>query len=276
MHTLYVVATPIENLEDVTLRALRLLQEVSIIAAEDTRTTRKLLKRYDIRTPLVSYYEGNRFLRLPFLLERLQQEDVALVSEAGMPGIRDPGYELVQAAVQAGATVVPVPGASAVTTALAVSGLPSDQFLFLGFLPSRRKERRQALELVCHEPYTLVVFEAPHRLRASLEDMVVSLGADRRMAVCRELTKLYEEVYRGTASEALAHFAQPRGEFTLVIAGVPEERRQGEVSLQDVSDSLQRLKVAGVLAREAVSQVARQYDLPRRQVYQMWVELRPK
>lgn len=276
MHTLYVVATPIGNLEDVTFRAVRVLQEVSIIAAEDTRTTRKLLKRYDIRTPLVSYYEGNRFLRIPFLLERLLEGDVALVSEAGTPAIRDPGYELVQAAVQAGATVVPVPGASAVTTALAVSGLPSDQFLFLGFLPSRRKERRQALELACHEPYTLVVFEAPHRLRASLEDMVVSLGADRRMAVCRELTKLYEEVYQGTASEALAHFAQPRGEFTLVIAGVPEGRGQEEVSPEEVLASLERLKVAGVLAREAVSQVARQYDLPRRQVYQMWIELRPQ
>ncbi|MFH1140583.1 MAG: 16S rRNA (cytidine(1402)-2'-O)-methyltransferase [Chloroflexota bacterium] len=273
MHTLYVVATPIGNLEDVTFRAVRVLQEVGIIAAEDTRTTRKLLKRYDIRTPLVSYYEGNRFLRLPFLLERLQQEDVALVSEAGMPGIRDPGYELVQAAVQAGATVVPVPGASAVTTALAVSGLPADQFLFLGFLPSRRKERRQALELVCHEPYTLVVFEAPHRLRASLEDMVVSLGADRRMAVCRELTKFYEEVYRGTASEALAHFAQPRGEFTLVIAGAEENKVSEEVTLQDAVEGLRRLKVSGVSAREAVAQVALQYGLPRRRVYQMWLEL---
>src|SRR3972149_1533833 len=143
MPTLYVVATPIGNLEDVTLRALRVLREVSLIAAEDTRTTRKLLSYYNIHTPLVSYYEANRSLRIPYLLERLQQSDVALVSEAGTPGVRDPGRELIQAAIEAGVTVVPLPGPSAVTAALAASGLPSQDFLFLGFLPSRQKQRRQ-------------------------------------------------------------------------------------------------------------------------------------
>ena len=273
MHTLYVVATPIGNLEDITLRALRVLQEVSLIAAEDTRTTKKLLQRHSIRTPLVSYYEGNRSVRIPYLLERLQDGDVALVSEAGMPGIRDPGRELVQAAAQVGVAVVPVAGPSAVTAALAVSGLPSDEFLFLGFLPRRRKERRQALQTVAQEPHTLVLFEAPHRLRASLEDMAATLGAERQVAVCRELTKLYEEVYRATLSEAMAHFAQPRGEFTLVIAGAEAKKGEEDTPTQEVLDSLRRLKAAGISAREAVSQVTQQYGLPRRRVYRMWLEL---
>ena len=273
MHTLYVVATPIGNLEDITLRALRVLQEVGIIAAEDTRTTRKLLRRHNIRTSLVSYYEGNRFLRIPFLLERLQEVDVALVSDAGMPGIRDPGYELVRAAIQAGVPVVPVPGPSAVTTALAVSGLPADQFLFLGFLPSRRKERLEALQRVSRQPHTLVLFEAPHRLRASLADLAAALGSDRRVAVCRELTKLYEEIYRGTISQAQEHFTQPRGEFTLVMAGAEEKEGSEEVTLQDVVEGLRKLRASGVAAREAVAQVMAQYGLPRRQVYQMWLGL---
>ncbi len=273
MHTLYVVATPIGNLEDVTLRSIRVLQQVSIIAAEDTRTTRKLLHHHNIRTPLVSYYQGNRFMRIPFLLERLQAGDVALVSDAGIPGIRDPGYELVRAAIQAGVPVVPVPGSSAVTTALAASGLPADQFLFLGFLPSRRKERLQALQRVSRQPCTLVLFEAPHRLAASLEDMAAALGSDRQVAVCRELTKLYEEIYRGTISQAQAYFAQPRGEFTLVIAGAEENQGSDEVTLQDAMESLRSLKATGTLAREAVAQVAVQYGLPRRRAYQMWLEL---
>ena len=273
MHTLYVVATPIGNLEDITLRALRVLQEVSLIAAEDTRTTRKLLQRHNIRTPLASYYEGNRSVRIPYLLERLQDGDVALVSDAGMPGIRDPGRELVQATAQAGVAVVPVPGPSAVTAALAVSGLPSDEFLFLGFLPRRRKERRQALQTVAQEPHTLVLFEAPHRLRASLEDMAATLGAERQVTVCRELTKLYEEVYRGTLSEAMGHFAQPRGEFTLVIAGAEAKKSGEDAPALEVRDSLRRLKATGIPAREAVSQVTAQYGLPRRRVYRMWLEL---
>ena len=272
-HTLYVVATPIGNLEDITLRALRVLQEVSLIAAEDTRTTRKLLQRHNIRTPLASYYEGNRSVRIPYLLERLHEGDVALVSEAGMPGIRDPGRELVQAAAQAGVAVVPVPGPSAVTAALAASGLPSDEFLFLGFLPRRRKERRQVLQTVAQEPHTLVLFEAPHRLRASLEDMAATLGAGRQVAACRELTKLYEEVYRGTLSEAMVHFAQPRGEFTLVIAGAEAKKCGEDAPAQEVLDSLRRLKATGITAREAVSQVTAQYGLPRRRVYRMWLEL---
>jgi len=191
-----------------------------------------------------------------------------------MPGIHDPGRHLVQAAVQAGVTVVPLPGPSAVTAALAASGFPSEEFLFLGFLPSRRTQRRQVLQRVAQEPRTLVVFEAPHRLRASLEDMVQILDADRKVAACRELSKLYEEVYRGTLSDALAHFERPRGEFTLVLAGAKEGKATTDIDEQEAWDSLRHLKAAGASAKEAVTQVTRQHGLPRRQVYEMWLELK--
>ncbi len=218
MPTLYVVATPIGNLEDLSERALRVLREVRLIAAEDTRTTRKILARHGIATPLVSFHEHNKASRLPALLDALAESDVALVSDAGTPLVSDPGYELVVEAVRRGYRVSPVPGPSAVTAALAVAGLPADQFVFLGFLPRDKKARTRLLTEVARQPRTIVAFEAPHRLRASLADVVQALG-DRRMAVCRELTKLYEEVFRGTPREALEHFTQPRGEFTLVIEG---------------------------------------------------------
>ena len=273
MGVLYVVATPIGNLEDITFRAVRVLQDVSTIAAEDTRTTKKLLQRYKIRTPLVSYYEGNRAMRIPFLLEKLGRgEDVALVSEAGTPIIRDPGQELVQAAVQEGIRVIPIPGPSSVTAALAVSGMPSDEFQFLGFLPSRRKERRQSLERAAGSPHTLVVFEAPHRLRVSLRDMAEVLGGNRLVAVCREMTKVYEEVFRSTIEEAAAHFTQPRGEFTLVIAGASGTEPAKDVDEAQLVLELRTLKEAKVPAKEAVPKVAREHNLPRRLVYRLWLE----
>jgi 16S rRNA (cytidine1402-2'-O)-methyltransferase len=215
--TLYLVATPIGNLEDVTLRALRVLKEVGIIAAEDTRTTRKLLAAHGISARVTSYYEGNKDRKTPQLLQALEHHDVAVVSEAGMPGLSDPGYELVQAAIERGIPVAPVPGASAVVAALVVSGLPTDQFVYLGFLPRKAGERRRLLEGVAQEPRTLVAFEAPHRVRRAFQDIEAILG-DRRIAVCRELTKVYEEVFRGTGTQALDHFKEPRGEFTLVMA----------------------------------------------------------
>ncbi|MBI4200336.1 MAG: 16S rRNA (cytidine(1402)-2'-O)-methyltransferase [Chloroflexi bacterium] len=272
--TLYVVATPIGNLEDMTLRALRVLKEVQLIAAEDTRTTRKLLRRFGVRTPLLSYYEENRQSRIPTILNQLVSGDVALVSEAGTPAISDPGRELVQAAVQAGYAVVPVPGASAVIVALAASGLPSESFTFLGFLPRRRKERRAVLQGVAGEPRTLVLFEAPHRLRATLADLVDVLGGDRPVAVCRELTKLYEEVHRGTVAQALARFVQPRGEFTLVIGGAPVKGEAVVADVERVKADLRELKQQGLSATEAVRAVARQYRLPRQQVYRLWITLR--
>jgi len=218
MAELYLVATPIGNLEDITLRALRVLREVDLIAAEDTRTARKLLSHHGIRARLLSYNDHNKQARIPRILAALRQGAVALVSEAGMPGISDPGQDLVAAAAEAGFPVVPIPGPSAVTAALAVSGLPTRQFTYLGFLPRRAGERRRLLASLAAEPRTIVAFESPHRLRPALADLLAVFG-DRRIAVCRELTKAFEEVFRGRISDALERFPEPRGEFTLVIEG---------------------------------------------------------
>jgi 16S rRNA (cytidine1402-2'-O)-methyltransferase len=220
---LYVVATPIGNLEDITLRAIRILAEVDLIAAEDTRTARKLLNKYDIRTRLTSFFEHSGRLKLKGILDTLQDADVALISEAGMPGISDPGYELIRSAIEEGHRIVPVPGSSAVVTALAAAGMPSDRFIFLGFLPRKPGERKRLLESAADAPYTIVCFESPHRLQRALADMLGALG-DRPVAVCRELTKIYEEVFRGKVSEAIEHFSKPRGEFTLVISGTGRKK----------------------------------------------------
>jgi 16S rRNA (cytidine1402-2'-O)-methyltransferase len=270
MPNLYVVATPIGNLEDLSLRALRLLREVTLIAAEDTRTTKRLLNAYDIKTPLTSYYEHNKLAKLETILAALQNGDVALVSEAGMPGISDPGYELIAEAGRRGIPVVPVPGPSAAVTALAVSGLPTDRFTFAGFLPGRAAARRRALEELAEEPGTLVLYEAPHRLAAALQDILTVLG-DRRLAVGRELTKLHEEVFRGTVSEALRHFTAPRGEFTLVIEGRGSRGKPGVTA--DAAAELARLKREGTTAKEAVAAVAGATGLPRRQLYKTWLAL---
>ena len=218
MPVLYVIATPIGNLEDISLRALRLLQEVKLIAAEDTRTTRHLLNAHNIKTPLTSYHEHSKRAKLDYLLNYLEKEDLALVSEAGMPGLSDPGYELIVAAIEHGISVVPIPGASAVITALVVSGLPTDQFIYLGFLPRRKGQRQRLLSSIVDEPRTIVAFETPHRLREALSDIEEILG-NRRLSVCRELTKVHEEIFRGRVSQAREHFVEPRGEFTLVIEG---------------------------------------------------------
>ena len=218
MPVLYIIATPIGNLEDISLRALRFLREVKLIAAEDTRTTRRLLNAYNIKTPLTSYHEHSKRAKLDYLLNYLEKEDLALVSEAGMPGLSDPGYELIVAAIERGIPVVPIPGASAVITALVVSGLPTDQFLYLGFLPRRKGQRQRLLSSIVDEPRTIVAFETPHRLREALSDIEEILG-NRRLSVCRELTKVHEEIFRGRVSQAREHFAEPRGEFSLVIEG---------------------------------------------------------
>jgi len=215
---LYVIATPIGNLEDISLRALRLLREVKLIAAEDTRTTRRLLTAYDIKTPLTSYHEHSKRAKLDYILDYLEKEDLALVSEAGMPGLSDPGYELIVSAIERGISVVPVPGASAVITALVVSGLPTDQFVYVGFLPRRKGQRQRLLNSISEERRTIVAFETRHRLTEVLNEIEEILG-DRRLCVCRELTKVHEEIFRGRMSQAREHFAEPRGEFSLVIEG---------------------------------------------------------
>ena len=216
------VATPIGNLEDITLRALRVLKEVPLVAAEDTRVTRTLLRKYDIQTPLASFHEFTSPTRRGRLIERLQDGDVAMVTDAGTPVVSDPGYPLIRDALSAGHLVVPVPGASSVMAALMVAGLPAHMFCFAGFLPKTSGARRKFFARYAESDATLIVFESPYRLLASLTDLVATLGPDRPIAVGRELTKRFEEVFRGTAAAALAHFTEqsPRGEFTLLI-GAP-------------------------------------------------------
>jgi 16S rRNA (cytidine1402-2'-O)-methyltransferase len=219
--TLYLVATPIGNLEDITLRALRVLKEVPLVAAEDTRVTRTLFRAHDIHTPLASFHEFTSPARRSRLVERLADGDVALVTDAGTPGVSDPGFPLIRDALSAGHEVVPVPGASSVVAALVASGLPTHEFCFLGFLPRTSAARKKRFKQHVDSDVTLVAFESPYRVLAALKDLVESLGAQRPVAIGRELTKRFEEVFRGTAAAALAHFEQhpPRGEFTIVIGG---------------------------------------------------------
>jgi 16S rRNA (cytidine1402-2'-O)-methyltransferase len=268
MPALYIVATPIGNLEDISLRALRVLREVKLIAAEDTRKTRRLLTTYNIKTPMTSYYEHNKQTKLDYILDCLKEGDLALVSEAGMPGISDPGYELIVAASQRGISVIPVPGPSAVITALAVSGLPTDRFKYIGFLPNKVSARRRLLESVAGETGTIIALESPHRLLIALEDMRLTLG-DRRLTVCRELTKLHEEVFRGTVSGAIKHFNEPRGEFTLVIEGTGV--RDKPQLTEEVEKQLHQMYLSGVTAKEAIAMVAGETGLPRKKLYQAWL-----
>jgi len=270
MPNLYVVATPIGNLEDITLRALRVLREVKLIAAEDTRKTIRLLKAYDITTPMTSYYEHNKQSKLRYILDCLNEGDVALVSEAGMPGISDPGYELIAAAGERGINIVPIPGPSAIVTALAVSGLPTDRFSYAGFLPHKESARRRLLESITDETGTIIILETPHRLAAALNNILEVLG-NRRLAVCRELTKLHEEIFRGTVSEAIDHFTEPRGEFTLVIEG--RGNKEKPVLTEDIEKQLHRLYLTGSTAREAIAVVAGETGLSKKILYQAWLRL---
>ena len=267
---LYIVATPIGNLEDVSLRAIRILGEVGLIAAEDTRKTRHLLAAYGIKTPLTSYHEHNKLTKLSHLLAYLESGDLALVSEAGTPGISDPGYELIVAATQRGIPVVPIPGPSIVITALTASGLPTNQFIYLGFLPRRKAERRSLLKSIANEPRTIIAFEAPHRLLSTLNDLMEVLG-DRQIAVCRELTKLHEEIFRGTVGQAIEHFPEPRGEFTLIIQG--KAKGDQPEATNSLEEELRFLRQQGISAKEAVAQVAELTGRPKKEVYRAWLRL---
>ena len=280
MPTLYVVSTPIGNLEDISLRALRVLREVALIAAEDTRHTRGLLTHFDIATPTIAYHEHNKLTRLDAILARLADgADVALVSDAGTPGLSDPGYELIRAALDAGYAVDAVPGASSPLTALVLSGLPFAEFTYVGFPPRKAAEARAFFGRHAAEPRPLVLLEAPHRLRDSLVIIHETLG-DRQLAVCRELTKLHQEVRRERVSAVIAHFAQtdPRGEFTIVIAppdevsGLPQ-LQDSRMTEDDVRARLLALRDAGIAAKEAVAQVTGESGLSRRAVYKLWLEL---
>jgi 16S rRNA (cytidine1402-2'-O)-methyltransferase len=279
MGTLYIVGTPIGNLEDITLRALRILREASVIAAEDTRQTRKLLTHFEIATPLLSYHEHNQRTAGPAIIDRLQDgHDVALVTDAGMPAISDPGEDLVKLAIAAGVAVVPVPGPTAFSTALVVSGLSTERFAFDGFLPHKGKERRAALERLKGETRTLMLYEAPHRVLETLADLRDALG-ERPMAAARELTKFYEQVVRGTPAELLAHFEQhaPRGEFVLVIGGAPEQTAAAngaEATPEALAEAVATMEAQGMDRKAAMKEVGARYGLSKRDVYQALLELK--
>jgi 16S rRNA (cytidine1402-2'-O)-methyltransferase len=228
MGTLFLVATPIGNLEDMSPRAVRTLREARLIAAEDTRVTRRLLTHFDLHTPITSYFEFNKLIKLDLILEALTRGDVALTSDAGTPAINDPGYELVRAALKAGHNVCPIPGPSAPLAALTASGLPTDSFLYLGYLPRKSSTRQSYLRQVEDLPYTLILLESPHRLLPALKDMQAILS-DRQIAVAREITKIHEQIWRGSLSQAVTYFTQnePRGEFTLIVAGRVSSDRPG-------------------------------------------------
>jgi 16S rRNA (cytidine1402-2'-O)-methyltransferase len=226
--TLYIVSAPIGNLEDITLRALRILKEVDLIAAEDTRHTRKLLSHYDIHTPMISYFEHNEMRRGRSLLKKLESgTKVALISNAGTPAISDPGYHIINMCIEAGIDVVPIPGPSAFLAAAVVSGFPLHGFIFEGFLPAKSSRRVKKLNTLRDEARTLIFYESPHRLLRFLADVLETLG-DRQLVIGRELTKVYEEIYRGSVSLAIQKFTEvePRGEFTIVVRGLEEGTRE--------------------------------------------------
>lgn len=269
---LYVVATPLGNMEDVTLRALRVLAEVSLVACEDTRRTSRLLSAHGIRTPTTSYFEHNERWKGDRILAAVRQgRDVALVSDAGTPGVSDPGYRLVRDARAEGLPVVPVPGPSAAVAALSVSGLPTDRFLFVGFLPPRPAARRRALAELAGRRETLVVYESPRRVVEALEDMQAVLG-DRDAFLCREATKAHEEYLRGRLGELhaeLAGRAEVKGEIVLVVAGaVDDAPAQVEPDAGDLHELYARFTAEGLTRRQAVKEVARRLGLPAREVYQ--------
>lgn len=274
MTTLYIVGTPIGNLEDITFRAIKTLQSVDIIAAEDTRHTGKLLEHFQIKTPQISYHQHNQIQRLPELLNKLKGgSTIALVTDAGMPGISDPGYELIKACIEAKIPVVPIPGATAVITALSASGLPTDRFIFEGFLPNSTQERQERLELLKAESRTLIFYESPHHLRQTLQDLANSFGAYRPIVIGRELTKLYEEFWRGHIKDAIAYYQEkePKGEFTLVVAG--EVSGAPILSEDTLKEELMAIMLQGISRSQASRQLAQLTKVPRRQLYQLALSL---
>ena len=276
---LYLVATPIGNLEDITLRALRILKEVDEIACEDTRHTQKLLNHYEIRKPLVSYHEHNELTRAPELLISLEQgAKIALVSDAGMPLVSDPGHRLVALCLRHHVPVVPVPGPSAILASLAASGLPNEEFLFVGFLPARSGERRRALERLRIEERTIVLYEAPHRLAECLADAREALG-DRSACIAREVTKMHEEFRRGKLSELSASLDErpAKGEITLLIGALDPSERPTVSSMQTLADRVEELIHQAKLDRkEALKLAAKERGLTRREAYDKMVEGRDK
>lgn len=269
--TLYIVATPIGHLEDITLRAIRTLKDVDVIAAEDTRHTQTLLRHFSIDTPLTSYHEHNERAKTGQLVARLERgESIALVSDAGTPAISDPGYRLVVEATRLGIRVVPIPGPSALIAALSAGGLPTDGFNFRGFLPARKRERRSKLQEFRDDRYSIVVYEAPHRLKESLDDIREIFG-DRRMVLARELTKLHEELLRGRISEVIAEVSQReiRGEVTLIIEGCSDVNPPSEEALRD---EIAKLVGEGMRVKEIAEIIGEKYGYSKREIYGLALE----
>jgi len=272
---LYLVGTPIGNLEDMTFRAIATLKQVDLIAAEDTRHTGKLLHHFGVETPQTSYHEHNAYKRVPELVEKLQQGmSIALVTDAGMPAISDPGVELVQGCIAAGVRVVPIPVVTAGIAALTASGFATQYFGFDGFLPTDKKERRDRLATLRIETRTMILYEAPHRILRTLEDLAESLGKERKIAIARELTKLHEEFWRGSIEDAIKHFTvqAPKGEFTLVLEGA-EPSLKPVWTENIILTELQNLMASGISRSEASRQLAELAELPRRQIYQLALTL---
>lgn len=273
--TLYLCATPIGNLEDITLRVLRVLKEVDLIAAEDTRNSIKLLNHYEIHTPMTSYHEHNKIAKAYQLVEKLRAgRNIALITDAGTPGISDPGEELVRICREEGIAVTSLPGAAACVTALTMSGLPSRRFAFEAFLPRDKKERQAVLDGLRAETRTIVIYEAPHHLRATLGELEAVLGGGRRLALCRELTKKYEETMQTTLADSLHYFEahEPRGEFVLVIAGVSraelKEEQQAAWADMSVAEHMAHYESQGIDRKEAMRLVAKDRGVSKRDIYQ--------
>jgi len=268
MSDLYLVSTPIGNLEDMSFRAVRILKEVPLIAAEDTRTSTKLLKQYQIDTPLTSYHDHNKSKKTEVLLDHLNNADLALISDAGTPAINDPGFVLVQAALAADHNVIPIPGPSAPVAALSAAGLPTDNFLYLGYLPRKRKARLDLLDKVKDLPWTLVFLETPHRLLSALEDCRSNLG-NRQAAVARELTKLHEEITRGTIDQVLKYYSakEPKGEITLIIAGREKDQHWDQEQLQDAIQI--ELNKGSVSPSQLAKKLAKESGWSRKDIYDL-------
>ena len=269
---LYVCPTPIGNLEDITLRTLRILGEVDIIAAEDTRHSLRLLNHYEIKKPLTSYHEHNIREKGPELIQKLiEGKNIGLISDAGMPGISDPGQDLIRLAIEEGVQVVCLPGPTASITALVVSGLSTDKFVFEGFLPSKKKDRVSALELLVHEKRTIIFYESPHRIKNSLEDMLNNLG-NRKIAIGRELTKHYEEIFRGSFESAIQRFSEDvvRGEFVVIVEG----NKEVVVVEVDIEQELIRHIESGLSKKDAIQRIVEEKKIPKNEVYKESLKLK--
>lgn len=277
---LYICGTPIGNLEDITLRALRILKEVNLIAAEDTRHTLKLLNHYQINTKITSYYEYNKFKKAPYLVEILKNgQDIALVSDAGMPGISDPGYVLINLALKNNIKIIPVPGVSALITALVVSGLPADKFVFEGFLPRKIKERKRCFKGIENEERTIIFYETPHRLKRALKDMLEIWG-DRKVVIARELTKMYEEIIRGKLSQVLTEIStkEIKGEITLIVQGGIKKKENDSIDfLKDeciMQEYLKKLKNQGYSNKDIIKIAQEKINIPKNLIYKKLLEMK--